>query len=92
MAEQTTFKPISKSQRIIAILWPSFLLSGVANSIFFTLFDPLELALLTAQDFTRTGAYSIGFFSFWLLTAASSALTQYFQRPSELVNRPDATT
>ncbi|HFD81466.1 MAG TPA: hypothetical protein ENK05_13910 [Gammaproteobacteria bacterium] len=73
-------------QRIIAILWPSFLTSGIATGLFFTLFDPHELMMLSGHlEISRTAAYSIGFFSFWLLTASTCALTCYFLRPCERV-------
>lgn len=73
-------------QRIVAVLWPSFLTAGVATGLFFTAFDPLDLAALTDYpDISRTGAYSIGFFLFWLLTSSTCALTCYFQRPCDSV-------
>jgi hypothetical protein len=73
-------------QRIIAVLWPSFLTSGVATGLFFTAFDPLDLTMLTGHiDISRMGVYSIGFFMFWLLTSGTCALTCYFQRPCEKV-------
>lgn len=71
-----------KAQRIIAILWPSFLMAGVATVLFFTAFDPAVLLAETSfADISRLGAYTVGFFLFWLLTAASCLLTCYFQRP-----------
>jgi hypothetical protein len=71
-----------KIQRIIAILWPSFLMAGLATVLFFTAFDPAVMLLDTPfADMSRLGAYTIGFFLFWLLTAASCLLTCYFQRP-----------
>ncbi|MDH5648466.1 MAG: hypothetical protein OEY67_02320 [Gammaproteobacteria bacterium] len=76
-------------QKVIAILWPSFLMSGVATTFFFTAFDPAMLLLDTAfAELSRLGAYSIGFFLFWLLTAASCVLTCYFQRPCLFKNQP----
>ena len=73
-------------QRIIAVLWPSFATSGVATGLFFTAFDPAELVALTGQlEVSRMGAYSIGFFLFWLLTSSTCALTCYFQRPCDQV-------
>lgn len=69
-------------QRIIAILWPSFLTSGIATMLFFTAFDPQHLLLDTRfAEMSRTGAYTIGFFMFWLLTTITSALTCYFRKP-----------
>ena len=71
-------------QRLIAVLWPSFLTAGAATGAFFTLFDPADLLALTSYpDLSRTAAYSIGFFLFWLLTAGTCALTCYFQRPCQ---------
>ncbi len=73
-----------KIQRVVAILWPSFLMAGVATILFFSAFDPQMLLLDTRfADLSRLGAYSIGFFMFWFLTSASCLLTCYFQRPCE---------
>lgn len=75
-------------KRLISILWPSFLVAGVADIIFTTLFDPLEIMYqgepLIKQ---RIAAYTIGFFAFWLLGIASSAMTCYFQRSADEINR-----
>ena len=71
-----------KIQRIIAIMWPSFLMAGVATVLFFTAFDPQALLMDTRfADLSRLGAYTIGFFLFWALTFSSCLLTCYFQRP-----------
>jgi hypothetical protein len=87
--QQNTTESIPVIQRIIAVLWPSFILSGIATGLFFTAFDPLELVSLTGNlEISRMGAYSIGFFLFWLLTATSCALTCYFQRPCDRNNSP----
>jgi len=75
-------------QRIIAILWPSFLTSGAATGAFFTIFDPADLVTLTDYpDLSRMAVYSMGFFLFWLLTTVTSALTCYFQRPCHNSNQ-----
>ena len=68
-------------RRAMNILWPSFLAAGMAEVAFFTLFDP--------QDFElgRLAAYSVGFFGFWTIAAASSALTCFLQRGADEVNR-----
>ena len=76
-------------QRIVAVLWPSFLTSGLATILFFTAFDPQHLLMETDfAEMSRLGAYTIGFFLFWLLTTITSALTCYFRRPCEKVNSP----
>jgi hypothetical protein len=75
-------------QRVIWILWPSFIVGGVATAVFFTLFDPVELELFGANlGASRLAVYSVGFFVFWLLAAASSAMTCFFQRSSADINR-----
>lgn len=69
-------------QKIIAVLWPSFLTAGAATILFFTAFDPqLLMAVGGYEQISRLGGYTIGFFLFWLLTASTGVLTCYFQRP-----------
>lgn len=73
-------------QRIIAVLWPSFLTSGMATGLFFTAFDPIDLMMISGlAELSRMGVYSIGFFLFWLLTAGTCGLTCYFQKPCEQI-------
>ena len=75
-------------QKVVAVLWPSFLTAGVATILFFTAFDPLDLGMILGLDtLGRLEAYSIGFFIFWLLTSSSCALTCYFQKPCDQLNR-----
>jgi hypothetical protein len=75
-------------QRIISILWPSFLVAGVADIIFTTLFDPLEIMYRGEAIFeNRIAAYTVDFFIFWLIAISSSMLTCYFQRTSNEINR-----
>jgi len=75
-------------QRLIHILWPSFLVAGVANIALATLFDPLELIYHgEALIEHRIAAYTLGFFIFWLICIASSAMTCYFQAGANEINR-----
>lgn len=76
------------TQRLMWILWPAFLVAGVADGIIFTLFDPRDMQVLGGTvDLDRTAVYSIGFFLFWAFAAASSALTCFLQRSPFEVNR-----
>lgn len=79
-----TSNDIPVIQKIIAVLWPSFLTSGLATILFFTAFDP-EVILMASgyESISRLGGYTIGFFLFWLLTASTCSLTCYFQRPCD---------
>lgn len=77
--------------RLIVILWPSFLMAGLAEIVFFTLVDPQQLYLLGKPvNFSATATYSIGFMAFWLLSAATAASTLFFMRSSTDINQlPD---
>jgi hypothetical protein len=66
------------------IVWPSFLAAGVAEVVFFTLFDPSDF------EIGRLAAYTVGFFLFWLLAATSSTLTCLLQPPGGDARAPAA--
>ena len=75
-------------KRLIWILWPSFIVGGIAEMVFFTLIDPQELYLLGQPiHWSPIAVYSLGFFMFWGIAAASSAFTCYLQRTSADINR-----
>ncbi|HTT36298.1 MAG TPA: hypothetical protein VMH32_01365 [Burkholderiales bacterium] len=77
-----------QAKTLIWILWPSFLVAGAAEALFFTIFDPSDLTFFGAAiTLSRTATYSVGFFLFWIFAAASSALTCFFQRSSAQINR-----
>ena len=68
--------------RIGAVLWLSFLLAGAATGVFFSVLDPDAIApCLPFPEVSRTAAYSIGFFLFWLLTSASGIAAVIFTYP-----------
>lgn len=74
-------------QKILSILWPSFLVAGMAEGLFFTLIDPQELYLLGEPvHLSRMATYSIGFLCFWAICAASSLATCYLLRSAAEVN------
>ena len=45
MGENKTLKnsEIPTIQKVIAVLWPSFLVAGIETIVFFTIFDPLNV-------------------------------------------------
>jgi hypothetical protein len=63
----------------ILIFWPSFVVAGIANALFFTFFDPADFVLFGPFGLSRLTAYSTGFFILWALSAASSAITVYLE-------------
>jgi hypothetical protein len=65
----------------ILVLWPSFIVGGIGEIVFFTVFDPKELYLYgEPTSLSRLAVYSIGFFLCWAFAAASSALTVFLLR------------
>ncbi len=86
------FPPRPLAQRIGAIVWPSFFAAGVATMVFFAFVDPLALrdATFPQLHITRGLGYTLGFFAFWLATAASSLFTWILLRPASRFNRPPA--
>ena len=76
--------------KLIQVLWPSFLVAGIAEIIFFTVVNPQELYFMGEPvHFTAIATYSIGFLCLWLICAASSLVTLFFQRTSEEINNSD---
>lgn len=74
--------------RIMFIFWPSFLIAGIAEMVFFTLINPQELYLLGEPvQYSALATYSIGFFGFWLACAGSSSFTCFLQRTAAEVNK-----
>ncbi len=70
------------------ILWPSFVVAGIAVGIFFTVIDPQELYLFgEAVHLSKIATYSIGFFGFWAVCASSSFMTCFLQRSAAEVNK-----
>ena len=71
----------------IWILWPSFFVGAVANACVFSLIDPLDIELFATHGFSRTAAYTAGFFAFWAFGAVCSAFTCFLQRSAVDINR-----
>jgi hypothetical protein len=72
-------------QRVVAILWPSFIVAGIATVLFTTAFDPAVIFI--DYDISRLGGYTISFFLFWLFGAITAAATCYFLKPCESINK-----
>jgi hypothetical protein len=84
MSEQTE---IPKIQRVVAVLWPSFLTSGLAMILFYWIFSPGEVfPELQASGVSNMAFYSITFLFLWLTTLTSCVLSCYFLRPCSRCN------
>ncbi len=75
-------------KKAIWILWPGFIVAGVAEVLFFTVVDPVEIHLFgQPAGVSRLAAYTLGFLFFWAFAASSSAFTCFLQRRAEEINR-----
>ena len=67
-----------KYRLFIWIMWPSFLVSILAEGLLFSIVHPAELLFFGHHpEMSDEGIYTIGFFGIWTFCAVSSALTAY---------------
>lgn len=61
----------------MGIAWPAFLLASVLEMVVFAMVDPGDLHWFGGQPlgWSRQAVYTVAFFVFWAVTAASSALS-----------------
>jgi hypothetical protein len=74
------------AQRVMWIAWPAFLVAGVLEMLVFGMIDPHDMQWFGQPiEMSRQGIYTLSFFVFWTITAASSALTTLLSMsPSEV--------
>ena len=67
-----------KYRLLIWIMWPSFLVSILAEGLLFSLVHPADLLLFGyPHNISDEGVYTTGFFLIWTFCSFSSALTAY---------------
>jgi hypothetical protein len=67
-----------KYRLFIWIMWPSFLVSILAEGLLFSIVHPAELLFFGHHpNISDEGIYTIGFFVIWIFCSFSSALTAY---------------
>lgn len=66
----------------LQVLWPAFLMAGVAEALVFAVVDPRELHWFggPAFDWPLAAVYTVSFLIFWVVTATSGALTALLVR------------
>ena len=64
------------------VAWASFLMACAASAVFFAMVDPQLLSGNTTPgwEISREAGYAIGFFGFWLLTAATAVFAIWLVR------------
>jgi len=85
--------PSTFRQRVMAILWPAFLMAGVLEMLVFAMVDPTQLHWFGSApvELPPAGVYTMAFFVFWAAISTSGALTQLLElSPGELNRQPPA--
>lgn len=80
---------LSFRMRMMAILWPAFLMAGVLEMLVFALIDPHDLHWFGGApvDLSASAVYSLAFFVFWAVISTAGALTQLLKMTAEDVNQ-----
>ncbi len=79
---------IPRRERVMAVLWPAFLMAGVMEMLVFAFVDPGQLHLFGGQpiDWSPSAVYTVAFFVFWGVIAAAAALTELLEVGAEELN------
>ena len=79
--------------KLSVILWVSFLWAGIATTLFFATFDPVEIAKVATfpMTLTRASGYSIGFLLFWMLLFISNSIASWLidRNPNSIEQQND---
>ena len=75
-------------QRLMWILWPSFLVASVLEMAVFAMFDPHDMHWFGQPiEASRQTVYTLSFFGFWAISACASGLTCLLSRTPFEVNQ-----
>jgi hypothetical protein len=80
---------IRRRERVMAVLWPAFLMAGVMEMLVFAFVDPTQLHLFGGErlDWPPTAVYTVAFFVFWAVIAAAASLTGLLEVGADEINR-----
>lgn len=77
-------------QKLMWVIWPSFLMAGVLELLVFAVIDPQDMSWFGQSfEMSRQQVYTLGFAVFWFVIALSGALTLFLSlTPSEVNKTP----
>lgn len=69
--------------RALTVLWPAFLMAGVAEMLVFALVDPSDLRWFGGEaiGLSRQAIYTLAFLILWALISAAAAITAWLSAP-----------
>lgn len=67
---------------LLQILWPAFVAAGVLELLVFAHVDPADVHTLAGApiQLSRQAVYTLSFFAFWAVIAASTAVSAWLHR------------
>ena len=70
---------------VLLVLWPAFVMAGVADMLVFAVVDPLSLTWFGSEPigWSRQAVYTVTLFIFWAVIAVSGATTLLLARGRE---------
>lgn len=88
----TTMATSRVQMRVMAILWPAFIMAGVLEMLVFALVDPGSLHWFGGEQvqLSATAVYTMAFFVFWGVIATAGAMTRLLEGDPEAINREGA--
>lgn len=89
MTPNTALQPTAphrptRAAKVIAVLWPAFVMAGVLVALIFVVVDPASLTWFGGEPlgWPRQAVYTVTFFICWAVIAVACALTSAMgQRP-----------
>jgi hypothetical protein len=76
-----------RHQKLMWVAWPAFLSACVLELVVFAVVDPHDLQWFGQPlALSRQGVYTVSFFVFWAISAASNGLTALLGTPPAEVN------
>lgn len=80
---------VSLRLRVMAILWPAFLMAGVLETLVFALVDPANLHWFGGEqvELSASAVYTLAFFVFWGVISTAGALTRLLEMTADDVNQ-----
>lgn len=76
--------------RVMTILWPSFVMAGVADGLVFSVVDPADLHWFgqVPIEASAQAVYTLAFLAFWAVIATSGAVTALLWIDPDAIEQP----
>jgi hypothetical protein len=80
-----------RTERVLLVLWPAFVMAGVLEALVFVVVDPQGLTWFGGPpvELSRQAVYTVSFLIFWAVIAAAGGVSALLAR--RLDDRPGTT-